>query len=61
MPFDSGFFASIPCPNPDEISRKLEKEGIFIVPLAKGLRVSVASISEERCAAIPFKIAEAMK
>lgn len=61
VPFDSGFFASIPCSNPDEISRKLEKEGIFIVPLAKGLRVSVASISEERCAAIPFKIAEAMK
>ena len=43
------------------IHQKLEKEGIFIVPLAKGLRVSVASISEERCAAIPFKIAEAMK
>lgn len=61
VPFDSGFFASIPCSNPDEVSRRLEKEGIFIVPLAKGLRVSVASISEEKCAAIPFKIAEAMK
>ena len=49
VPFDAGFFVSIPCDNPDEISAKLEKQGLFIVPLAKGLRVSVASISEEKC------------
>lgn len=60
VPFDAGFFISIPCENPDEISAKLEKEGIFLVPLEKGLRVSVASVSEERCRMIPAKIAEAM-
>ena len=60
VPFDAGFFASIPCDNPDELSAKLEKEGIFLVPLAKGLRVSVASISEEKCRVIPKKILEAM-
>ena len=38
VPFDAGFFVSIPCDDPDAISAKLEKEGIFLVPLAKGLR-----------------------
>jgi aromatic-amino-acid transaminase len=61
VPFDSGFFASIPCTNPDEIGKKLQAEGIFLVPLAKGLRVSVASISEERCRMLPAKILAAMK
>ncbi|MGF6376779.1 aspartate/tyrosine/aromatic aminotransferase [Clostridiales Family XIII bacterium PM5-7] len=61
VPFDAGFFTSIPCDNPDEISQKLEQEGIFLVPLAKGIRVSIASISEEKCRRIPEKIMEAMK
>lgn len=60
VPFDAGFFISIPCDNPDEISGKLEKEGLFIVPLAKGLRVSVASISEAACRKAPAMIKKAM-
>ena len=61
VPFDAGFFISIPCDNPDEISAKLEKQGLFIVPLAKGLRVSVASISEEKCRKIPAMIKAVME
>ncbi len=61
VPFDAGFFASVPCDNAEEISRKLEEEGIFLVPLAKGIRVSIASISEEKCRKIPGRIVEAMK
>lgn len=61
VPFDAGFFASIPCDDPDLISKKLQKEGIFLVPLAEGLRVSVASISEEKCRMLPSKILEAME
>ncbi len=60
VPFDAGFFVSIPCDNPDEVGARLEKEGIFLVPLAKGLRVSVASVSEERCRILPEKILAAM-
>ena len=56
VPFDAGFFASIPCSDPDGISAQLEKQGLFIVPLAKGLRVSVASVSEEKCRRIPAMI-----
>jgi len=61
VPFDAGFFASIPCANPEAACAKLEKEGIFLVPLAKGIRVSVASISEEKCRMIPARIVAAMK
>ena len=60
VPFDAGFFVSIPCKDPDGISAELEKEGVFIVPLAKGLRVSVASISEEKCRRLPALIKAAM-
>ena len=61
VPFDTGFFASFPCPNPDAVSQELEKEGIFLVPLAKGLRVSVASVSEEVCTKLPERIKSAME
>lgn len=60
VPFDAGFFLSIPCDNPDEISAKLEEQGVFIVPLAKGLRVSVASIPVEKCRKLPALIKAAM-
>lgn len=60
VPFDAGFFVSIPCDDPDAISAELEKKGLFIVPLAKGLRVSVASVSEEKCRKIPAMIKAAM-
>ena len=61
VPFDAGFFASIPCDDPDGISAELEKQGLFIVPLAKGLRVSVASISEKKCRKVPAMIKAAME
>ena len=60
VPFDAGFFVSVPCDDPDAVSAKLEEEGIFLVPLAKGVRVSVASISEEKCRILPAKILAAM-
>ncbi len=56
LPFDGGFFVSIPCSNPEEVSSKLEEEGIFVVPLKKGLRVSVASISKDNCRKLPSRI-----
>ena len=61
VPFDAGFFASIPMPNPDEVAQELEKENIFLVPLAKGIRVSVASVSEEKCRLIPARIKAVME
>jgi aromatic-amino-acid transaminase len=61
VPYDSGFFACIPCDDPAGLSEKLEAQGIFVVPLAKGIRISVASISEATCRKLPGLIAKVLK
>ncbi len=61
VPFDAGFFVTVPCANPDQVGLELQKEGIFTVPLGKGLRVSVACVSEEICKRIPVAIQNAIK
>ncbi|MDO4868742.1 MAG: aminotransferase class I/II-fold pyridoxal phosphate-dependent enzyme [Bacillota bacterium] len=61
VPYDAGFFISIPCEDPDKYSRILEEQDAFLVPLAKGLRVSVASISEAKCRKLPRMIKAALE
>jgi aromatic-amino-acid transaminase len=53
VPFEAGFFVTVPCENADEVGLELQKEGIFTVPVGKGLRVSIAAISKERCRMLP--------
>ena len=60
VPYDAGFFVSVPCDDPDAVSKKLEAEDVFLVPLAKGIRVSVASVPESVCAALPPIIKKAI-
>ncbi|MDK2917750.1 MAG: aromatic-amino-acid transaminase [Candidatus Petromonas sp.] len=60
-PYKSGFFITVPCDNPVKVSEKLKKENIFLVPLQKGLRFAVCSVSEEKCRKTPAKLLEAMK
>jgi len=60
VPFRGGFFTSVPCDDPDAVSRALEEKKIFVVPFAKGVRVSVASISEEKCRKVPAAIKEVL-
>ncbi len=61
VPFRSGFFMTVPCKNPEAVAAKLEAEGIFTVPLAKGIRISGASISEEVCRRLPAAIKNAIE
>ena len=61
VPFDAGFFASVPCENPDEVGAELEKEGIFTIPLTKGIRISIASIPADVCSRLPERILAAIK
>ena len=61
VPFDAGFFASVPMTDPDAVAAELEKEGVFLVPLAKGIRASVASMSEEQCKKVPERIKAVME
>jgi len=60
VPFEAGFFVTVPCENAEAVGLELQKEGIFAVPIGKGLRVTVASISEERCRMLPPLIKKAI-
>lgn len=59
-PYDSGFFVTIPCENPEAVGEKLQESNIFTIPLGPGVRVSVASNTMEECRAMPPKIKEAI-
>ena len=61
VPFDAGFFASVPCENPDAVGAELEKEGIFTIPLTMGIRISIASITEADCRRLPARILAAIE
>ncbi len=60
-PYDSGFFITVPCLNADDVGKELQKDGIFAVPIGRGIRISIASISREQCAMIPEKMAAAIQ
>ena len=49
VPFTAGFFITVPAADPEGLCAKLEEQDIFCVALAKGIRVSIASISKEKC------------
>ena len=61
IPYDGGFFASIPCDQPEKVVDELMKEGNFLVPLSKGIRVAVSALSLERLVVIPERIRAAME
>lgn len=61
VPFDAGFFVSVPCDDPDALSKKLEEKDVFLVPLKLGIRVSVASLSADKCRRLPAIIKQAME
>jgi aromatic-amino-acid transaminase len=60
-PYNCGFFAIILCDNPEAVSSEAMKHGVFTVPMGKGIRVSLAAISEEDCKMVPKIIAEAIR
>ena len=60
VPFMAGFFVTIPCEDPDALCAALEEKGVFLVPIAGGARVSIASISEDECKRLPAIIKEVM-
>jgi aromatic-amino-acid transaminase len=53
VPYSDGFFISLPCDKPFDVSKALMEENLFVVPLAKGLRFAVCSVSEEKCLKAP--------
>lgn len=60
VPFRSGFFITIPYNNPALLCQALEKKGVFLIEQNQGVRVSVASISEDKCRKLPAIIKDTM-
>jgi len=45
MPYRDGFFAAVASSDPFGVCEKLKEEDIFLVPLNKGIRVALCSLS----------------
>ena len=60
LPYRDGFFVSLPCDKPYEISDALIEKNLFMVPLGKGIRFAVCAVSEDKCRKAPKIIKEVM-
>ncbi|QXM07207.1 pyridoxal phosphate-dependent aminotransferase [Crassaminicella indica] len=60
-PYKAGFFITIPCDDPERVCEELTKDAVFAVPLKKGIRFAVCSVSKEKCSKAPEKFVKAIK
>lgn len=61
VPYISGFFITIPVEGAQKVCELLEKENIFLVPMKKGIRLAVCSISKAKMKGLASKVASAIK
>ncbi|WP_042275466.1 pyridoxal phosphate-dependent aminotransferase [[Clostridium] dakarense] len=61
LPYIDGFFISIPCDNPMEVSEELTKDNVYAVPLKMGIRFAICAVSEEKCKIAPSIIKNALE
>lgn len=45
LPYDCGFFVTIPCDNPKEVFLELKTRDVYIIPMSNAIRVTLSSIS----------------
>ncbi len=57
--YKSGFFITIPC-NGEKVFDRLKENGIFVVPLKQGIRVSLSALSKKEIANLASKIKEVL-
>ena len=60
LPFDCGFFVTIPCDNPEKVYDYLVKKKIHIIPMGKVVRVTISAIPLRDCERLPKLIKEAI-
>ena len=56
VPFSAGFFVTVPFSEPDRLCEKLNEKNVFLIPLERRARVSVAATSQEQCRRMPAMI-----
>ena len=59
-PYHAGFFITVPTTKADEVALKLQEDNIFIVAMARGVRIAVCAIPAEKIQGMATKIKEAM-
>lgn len=61
LPYQAGFFLSIPSPDSQAVCEILKKDHIYLVPLKAGVRVAVCAIPKAKMHGIAAKIKAAME
>ena len=61
LPYCGGFFITVPAADPVAVSSLLRQSNIFVVPLAKGVRIAVCAVPVKQMKGLAAKVAEAMK
>ena len=61
LPYTAGFFITIPAADPAAASNRLRRENIFVVPMAKGLRIAVCAVPVAKMRGLAAKVAAAVK
>lgn len=60
LPFDCGFFITIPCSNPNKAYEYLVNKKVHIIPMDDVLRVTLSAITLDECKMLPKLIKEAI-
>jgi aromatic-amino-acid transaminase len=60
LPYYSGFFITIPCKNPEDVSNWLIDQKIFVAPLSMGIRIAACSVPSTQMYGLATKIKDAM-
>lgn len=45
LPYECGFFVTIPCDNPKKVFEDLKQKGVYIIPMSNAIRVTLSAIS----------------
>ncbi len=45
LPYNCGFFVTIPCNNPQAVAEELKKKGLYILPIKGAIRLTLSSIT----------------
>ena len=59
LPYTAGFFITIPTDNPVAVSNILRESNIYVVPMAKGIRIAVCAVPVNKIRGLAVKVAEA--
>ena len=60
LPFDCGFFVTIPCNNPTKVYEYLVNKKIHVIPMSGVVRVTISAITLDECKMLPKFIKEAI-